>query len=258
MHRDKAYYLIQNVDTALEILFYVEKEPRTLEDLREYTKLKEDRLERILEIFVSREWLTYNEESGRYMLGVRCFELGRSYFQHLDIRNLARPLLKKVVSAVDENSYLTTRIGYEVIYMEKCEVEKEVGILSRFGRVLPMYASASGKIFLAYFDERELEDYFRKVKWIRYTDRTKKPSEVVKELERIREEGYSVNIGEYEEDVVSIAAPVFDYAGKVNYTVSVVAPAFRVPEDVLRNEFRKAVVSTANELSSRLGWVQSQ
>jgi len=35
MHRDKTYYLIQNVDTALQILFYVEKEPRTLEDLKQ-------------------------------------------------------------------------------------------------------------------------------------------------------------------------------------------------------------------------------
>ncbi len=258
MHRDKSFYLIQNVDLALEILFYIEKEPRTLEDLKSFTKLKDERLERILEIFVNREWLTYNEESGRYMLGVRCFELGRSYFEHLDVRNLARPLLKKLVGMVDENSYLTTRIGYEVIYMEKCEVEKDVGILSRFGRVLPMYASASGKIFLAYFDERELEDYFRKVKWIRYTDRTKEPSEVVRELDRIRREGYSVNIGEYEEDVVSVAAPVFDYAGKVNYTVSIVAPAFRVPEVVLESDFKEAVKTVADELSQRLGRVQSQ
>ncbi len=258
MHRDKSFYLIQNVDLALEILFYIEKEPRTLDDLKSFTKLKDERLERILEIFVNREWLTYNEESGRYMLGVRCFELGRSYFEHLDVRNLARPLLKKLVGMVDENSYLTTRIGYEVIYMEKCEVEKDVGILSRFGRVLPMYASASGKIFLAYFDERELEDYFRKVKWIRYTDRTKEPSEVVRELDRIRREGYSVNIGEYEEDVVSVAAPVFDYAGKVNYTVSIVAPAFRVPEVVLESDFKEAVKTVADELSQRLGRVQSQ
>ncbi len=255
MHRDKSFYLIQSVDLALRLLFFVEKEPRTLEDLKKFTGLKNDRLERILETFVDREWLTYNEESGRYMLGVRCFELGRSYFQHLDVRNLARPLLKRLVDLVGENSYLTTRIGYEVIYMEKCEVEKEVGILSRFGRVLPMYASASGKIFLAHFDERELDDYFKKVKWIRYTDKTKTPHEVRKELDLIRREGYSVNIGEYEEDVVSVAAPVYDYAGKVSYTVSVVAPAFRVPEETLRDKIRKATIKVAEELSKRLGKV---
>ena len=139
--------------------------------------------------------------------------------------------------------------------MEKYEVEKEVGILSRFGRVLPMYASASGKIFLAYFDDRELEDYFRKVKWIRYTSMTKTPEEVRHELPSIREEGYSVNMGEYEEDVVSIAAPVFDYAGKVSYTISIVAPAFRVPNNLLLGSFRDAVVETAGELSRRMGRV---
>jgi len=93
------------------------------------------------------------------MLGVKCFELGRAYFQHLDVRALARPILRDMVDKLKENAYLTTRIGYEVLYIEKHEVEKEVGILSRFGRVLPMYASASGKIFLAHFDERELKAY---------------------------------------------------------------------------------------------------
>lgn len=258
MHRDKSFYLIQNVDQALRIMFLIEKEPRSLKSLQEITGLKADRIERILEIFVDREWLSYHEESGRYMLGVKCFELGRAYFQHLDVRNLAKPVLKDMVEKLQENAYLTTRIGYEVLYIEKHEVEKEVGILSRFGRVLPMYASASGKIYLAYFDDREVEDYFRKAKWIKYTEKTKSPEEIKRELEDIRRKGYSLNLGEYEEDVVSIAAPVFDYAGKVSYTVSVVAPAYRVPEEMLVSKFKDITVESARELSKKLGRIQSQ
>ncbi len=253
MHRDKSFYLIQNVDYALRILFLVEQEPQSVESLQKKMGLKQERIERILETFVDREWLSYQEESGKYMLGVKCFELGRAYFQHLDVRNLAKPILKEVVDRLKENTYLTTRIGYEVLYIEKHEVEKEVGILSRFGRVLPMYASASGKIYLAYFDERELEDYFKKVKWIRYTERTRGPEEIRKELKDIKEKGFSVNIGEYEEDVVSVAAPVFDYAGKVSYTVSVVAPAYRVPKELLLGRFREVIISAAHELSKKLG-----
>ncbi|WP_457600578.1 IclR family transcriptional regulator [Hydrogenivirga sp.] len=253
MHRDKSFYIIQNVDHALRILFLIEKEPRTLENLQKETGLRAERIEKILATFVDKEWLSYHEESGSYMLGVKCFELGRAYFQHLDVRNLAKPILRDVVDKLKENAYLTTRIGYEVLYIEKHEVEKEVGILSRFGRVLPMYASASGKIFLAYFDERELEDYFSKVKWVRHTAKTKHPEEIRDELQIIRERGFSVNLGEYEEDVVSIAAPVFDYAGKVSYTVSVVAPAYRVPEELLLSRFREVTVSAAQELSKRLG-----
>ncbi|NPA41151.1 MAG: IclR family transcriptional regulator [Aquificae bacterium] len=253
MHRDKSFYLIQNVDYALRILFLIEKEPHSIESLQKETGLKAERIERILETFVDREWLSYQEESGKYMLGVKCFELGRAYFQHLDVRNLAKPILKDVVEKLKENAYLTTRIGYEVLYIEKHEVEKEVGILSRFGRVLPMYASASGKIFLANFDEREVEDYFRKVKWIKYTEKTKTPEEIRDEIKRIKKEGFSVNMGEYEEDVVSVAAPVFDYAGKVNYTVSVVAPAYRVPEELLLGKFKEVTVCAAQELSKRLG-----
>ncbi len=253
MHRDKSFYLIQSVDYALRILFLIEKEPRSIESLQKETGLKAERIEKILETFIDREWLSYQEESGRYMLGVKCFELGRAYFQHLDVRTLAKPILKEVSEKLQENAYLTTRIGYEVLYIEKHEVEKEVGILSRFGRVLPMYASASGKIYLAYFDEREVEDYFRKAKWIRYTEMTKTPQEIREELSKIKEEGFSVNMGEYEEDVVSVAAPVFDYAGKVNYTVSVVAPAYRVPKELLLGKFKEVTLEASRELSKRLG-----
>ncbi len=253
MHRDKTFYLIQNVDFALKILFLIEEEPRSVEELRKITGLKKDKIERILETFVNREWITYSEESGKYMLGVKCFELGIAYFHHLDVRELAKPLLREVSKELNENAYLTTKIGYEVLYIEKCEVEREVRILSRFGRVLPMYASASGKIYLAYFDEKELEDYFKKVRWIKYTERTKSKEEIIEELKTIRREGYSVNIGEYEDDVVSIASPVFDYAGKVNYTISVVAPSFRVPEILLKTKFKDVVIEASRKLSKKLG-----
>lgn len=254
MHRDRSLYIIQNVDTAIRLLFLIEKEPMNVEEIHKRTGIKRGKVEKILETFVEREWLTYQEESGRYMLGVRCFELGRAYFQHLDVRSLARPILKKVSEKTRENAYLTTRIAYEVLYIEKHEVEKDVGILSRFGRVLPMYASASGKIYLAYFDDEELEDYFGKVKWIKYTSRTKTPDQVREELPSIRERGFSLNVGEYEEDVVSVAAPVFDYAGKVSYTISVVAPAYRVSAGTLLTKFAEITSKAARELSKKLGY----
>lgn len=253
MHRDRSFYLIQNVDTALRMIFHLEREPLSLEELSELLNMKKERLEKMLEILIDREWISYHEESGKYMLGVKCFELERAYFEHLDIRQMARPILKSVSSRLRENVYLTTRIGYEVLYIEKCEVEKDVGILSRFGRVLPMYASASGKVYLAHFDQGELEDYFKKVRWVRFTEKTKTPEQVKEELKLIRKRGYSLNLGEYEEDVVSIACPVFDYAQKVNYTLTVVAPAYRVPQEILTTNFRDVLMEASEELSRRLG-----
>lgn len=255
MHRDKSLYLIQNVDLSLQMLLLIAKKPRTIEDILSHIDIKRDRAEKILQTLLDREWLSLDEESGNIRLGVKCFELGRAYFQHLDIGEVARPILKKVAQELQENAYLTTRIGYEVLYIEKHEVEKEVGILSRFGRVLPLYASASGKIFLAHFDEREVEDYFKKVKWVKHTSKTKTPQEVKEELPIIRERGYSVNMGEYEEDVVSIASPVYDYAGRVSYTVSVVAPAYRVSESALMNRFKEVTISASEDLSKKIGKV---
>jgi len=255
-HAHKDIYIIQNVHLALDILFLLEKKPRTFEKIQEELRINRQKLQKLLEFLKENEWVSYDEEYKTYRLGIKNFELGVSYFNHLDIKKAARPVLAKISEEVGENAYLTTRVAYEVLYIEKSEVDREVRILSRFGRVLPLYASASGKIYLSHFDERELEDYFKSVKWIQHTKNTKSPEELKKELVKVKEENYAVNLQEYEEEVVSSAVPVYDYAGKVNYTITVVAPSYRMTERDLFGKVKDVLKEGARELSEKLGRIK--
>ena len=253
VHREKSLYLIQNLDIALKILFMVEESPRTLKELAQSLNLREDRVRRIVRTLVNREWLSLDQESGKIIPGVKNFELGRAYFEHLDVRSLAKPLLKSVSDSIGENTYLVSRVGYEVLYIEKNEVDRAVGVASRFGKALPLYVSAAGKVFLSYMSKEEVEEFIKTTRWFKYTDRTKKPDELRGDLKGIRDSGYAVSLGEYEEDVGSVAAPVFDYGGKVNYAVSVVFPLFRVSSSLLETKFKEVLLKASEELSKKLG-----
>jgi len=255
-HAHKDIYVIQNVHIALDILFLLEKKPYTLEKLQEELRISKPKLQKILNFLYEKEWVSFDEENKLYRLGIKNFELGMAYLNTLDIKKVSRPILDEIAKKVKENVYLTTRVAYEVLYIEKSEVDRSVKILSRFGRVLPLYASASGKIYLAYFDERELEDYLRTVKWIKHTKNTKSPEELKKELPKIRQEEYATNIEEYEEEVVSSAVPVHDYAGKVNYTITVVAPSYRMKKEDLLTWVKEILREGAWKLSEKLGKVR--
>ncbi len=258
MQREKSLYLIQNLDIALRILFMVEESPRTMEELMESSGVREDRVKRIIRTLINREWLSVDKESGRILPGVKNFELGRAYFEHLDVRSLAKPILKAISEETGESSYLVSRMGYEVLYIEKNEVERAVGVASRFGKALPLYVSAAGKVFLSYMSDEEIEEFTRTIRWFRYTERTKEVSRLGEEIEVIRGQGYAISLGEYEDDVGSIAAPVFDYGGKVKYVISIVFPIYRVSEALLRGKFTNVLLSASQELSRKLGRLQSQ
>ncbi|WP_461832532.1 IclR family transcriptional regulator [Aquifex sp.] len=250
-HKD--IYVIQNVHIALDILFLLGKKPYTFERLQEELRVSKQKLTKILNFLKENEWVSYDEENKLYRLGIKNFELGMAYLNHLDIKKAAKPILNYIADKVKENVYLTTRVAYEVLYIERSEVDREVRILSRYGRVLPLYASASGKIYLSHFDKREIEDYFRSVKWIKHTPNTKTPEELKKELMKIKEEGYATNLEEYEEEVVSSAVPVYDYAGNVKYTITVVAPSYRMKEEDLLTWVKDILKEGAKKLSEKLG-----
>jgi DNA-binding IclR family transcriptional regulator len=241
------------LDIALRILFMVEESHRSIKEIAQELGIGEDRTRRIVKTLIMREWLSVDEESDKIIPGVKNFELGRAYFQHLDVRSLARPILRVLSEETGENSYLVSRIGYEVLYIEKNELEREVGVASRFGKALPMYVSAAGKVFLAGMSEDEVREFLDRTRWFKYTESTKSGEALLEEIDRVRREGYALSLEEYEKEVGSIAAPVIDYGGKLKYVISLVFPIHRVSEELAREKFSRLLINSAGELSRKLG-----
>jgi DNA-binding IclR family transcriptional regulator len=70
----------------------------------------------------------------------------------------------------------------------------------------------------------------------------------------VQENGYSVDSGEYVEDVRSIAVPINDYTRRVVGTLAVSGPAYRLSTERMQKEVAPLVVKAGRELSSRLGF----
>jgi len=76
----------------------------------------------------------------------------------------------------------------------------------------------------------------------------------MQQLRAVQESGYSIDSGEYLEDVRSIAVPIKDYTRRVVGTLAVSGPAYRLPAERMQKEVAPLVVKAGNDLSSRLGF----
>ena len=66
--------------------------------------------------------------------------------------------------------------------------------------------------------------------------------------------GYSVDSGEYLDEVSSVAVPIRDYTRSVVGSLAVSGPAYRIPDDRIMSEIAPLILEAGRELSHRLGY----
>jgi len=258
MHRkrEKSDYVVQNIDLAFDILFYIaRKQSVKIKDLEEKFSVSTNTLEKILETLVMRGYLDFNKRKKIFTLGIKNFELGNSYISHSEIRRQARPYLQKLAEEFQENVYLATRSGFEIVYIDIYEVPRNVVVKSRVGRLLPMYASASGKVHLAFMEKEDLEEFFKEVKLEKFTENTITDKNLLlKELEEVRKKGYAIDNEEWEKEVRCLSVPVRDYSGDVVAALTLSAPSFRLSFDLIHGKMKDKFKKASEELSEKLGY----
>jgi DNA-binding IclR family transcriptional regulator len=117
----------------------------------------------------------------------------------------------------------------------------------------PVHASASGKAILAYLPEGEFDAVLLRLRLTRLTPNTitKKP-QLREELRSVREHGYALDRCEHIDGAMCVAAPVFDRRGHAVASLTVTAPAGRMPHEKLP-ALGRMVRRHAGEISARLG-----
>jgi len=165
----------------------------------------------------------------RYRLGVEIIRLGALALQSFDIVEAMQPAMEKLAQQTGETVNLAVPDGADVLNVAEIA---STYILSAsggwIGRRTKPHAAANGKVLLAYGAvpmPRALE---------RYTDRTvASPDALAQEMAQIQRDGYATAVAELEEELVAVAAPVFNPAGACVAALSVSGPAYRMPHDKL-------------------------
>jgi IclR family acetate operon transcriptional repressor len=88
--------------------------------------------------------------NGRYRLGIRLVQLGNAVVDRLDLREVARPELERLVDAVGETVTLSVGGEYEAITVDFARSPSSVQGVAQVGRPSVAHATATGKVMLAF------------------------------------------------------------------------------------------------------------
>ncbi|MBV8771508.1 MAG: IclR family transcriptional regulator [Deltaproteobacteria bacterium] len=257
IRRDKTNYVIQSVAHSLDVLeqFVGEADELGVTELSKRLKLHKNNVFRLLATLEARGYIEQNRASENYRLGIKCLHLGRRYIEHMGLVRQARPILADIARKARESALVAIARRDGVVALEAVEPdERVVRITPPIGQTLPLHCTAMGKAHLAFDPEEQLQAALPE-ELERFTPRTIiERSALLEQLRCIARDGYSIEHGEYFEDVAAVAVPVRDYTRSVVGSLALVGPCYRIPAERIRHELVPLIVEAGRELSYRLGY----
>jgi IclR family pca regulon transcriptional regulator len=197
--------------------------------------------------------------SRKYRLGLRVTNLGMSALNSTGLREHAHPYLEELRQRTSYTTSLAVLDGSEIVYVDRARsfrrAQGKIDLDLHPGSRLPAYATAMGKILLAYLPEADQRELLGSIKLAKRGPNTITSKKALRdELDEVREEGFAVNDQELAPDLFAIAAPVRNEAREVVAAINVAAPSSVISLEEMVAALSPHLLSTADRISARLGY----
>lgn len=211
--------------------FTTERTTQTASEIARRADLPSSSAHRIIGELIGQGLLERDDE-GRVRLGMRLWELALRGSSALRLRQAALPHMEHVQTLVREHTQLAVLEHDEALFLERLSHPDAGANITRVAGRLPVHASSSGLVLLAFADpalrERVLAGPLRAVSRETVTDAVALRALLI----AIRRRGFVVAPGSIEQVSTGVAVPVRD-RGEVVAALSAVLPREAPTEPVV-------------------------
>ncbi|MFO0889470.1 MAG: IclR family transcriptional regulator [Isosphaeraceae bacterium] len=241
-----------SVEKAFRILEILSaRSPLGVTEIADELGLKKSSVSRLLKALAELGYAESTAQRGKYCVGPNILVLARSYLEDDRLVREAQPILRELAATLRASAHVAVLAGGNLVIVAKEPSPEHIQVITRVGGRTPLHASALGKILLASLPEKKRRSILGET-LARYTDRTITDHRRLKaDLDRVREQGFAIELEEEHAGVGCIGAPVRDTADRWVAAVSVAGPLHGTPFKV-DAAHRRVVVEKAAELSRRV------
>lgn len=249
--RDSNPNFVEAVARGLDLIraFAPGRPDMTLAELANAAGLPRPTASRIL---YTLEKLGYVRQTpGGYTLTVRVLELGMTYVQEVDMWDVARPHLERLVARTGESSSIAELDGSDIVYVARVAVPKLIALVVRIGTKFPAVPTSLGKVLLAGLDDERVAAVFREPSRSGIEPRWRPElPELLDVLAEVRAQGWALTDEQLASGIRSVAAPLRDGSGAVRAAMNVTVHAAETSTEVLLEEHLPRLLATASAVSA--------
>ncbi|WP_424980050.1 IclR family transcriptional regulator [Leisingera sp. S232] len=175
--------------------------------------------------------------SGHYVPGERFRDLILNSLQYEPSVTERRSILRDLSEQLNETVSLSIPHGTKLIYFDRLESHWPFQVNLKVGAPLPLHCCASGKVYLSTMKPKAALGIFDRIQEKKSARNTiTSTSAFEEELERVRQAGYAIDRGEWFDDMVGAAVPIYGNSGSLIACLSTHALTTRKSIAVLEQE----------------------
>jgi len=257
--KNKDRYLINSIIRASNILRCFSKEGShfKISELARQLHLDRSTTYRILLSLEKCGFLEKDEKTGEYSLGMAAFEIGNTYLRQMDFVLISKPVMVDLAAKIQETVHLAVLSGTEIVYVDKVDSPRTLGVMSKIGQRGSLHSTALGKVLMAFLPEAESSRIMKQIKLTPFTSNTiSSRAKLTDEVKKVRRQGYAFDFRESEEGVECIAAPIRNHMGDTVAALSISGPQRKIGT-AQEKEFVSQVVEAGKLISSKMGYRNS-
>jgi PcaR/PcaU/PobR family beta-ketoadipate pathway transcriptional regulator len=254
---ENARYLVPGLMRGLALLeaFSTDQQVLSLADLSKAVGLPRSSVFRLVYTLTELGFLIRDDAAKTYRLGSRVLSLGFTYLASQELVEVARPRLEALSDRTHCSAHLGVMEGTEIVYLARFAVDSAMTSGIRVGARLPAHATSIGRAILSQLPREEVRSIFAEATLDAFTDQTATTIDALfQQATKDAARGFALSHSAFESGIASVAAPIFGPEGKVVAAINVTTPESAIEGGELEGRIADAVLATANEISSWLGY----
>lgn len=217
---------IQSIQRAIDIMncFNEDTHELSLKEISERVGLSKSTVHGIVSTLLKNSYLEQSEKNSNYSLGPAFIEKSFIVNEDVLLKNVGHKYLIELSEEFSVTINLFLFKSEHLKLVDRVQAESMYYTISTSVTKIPLNASASGKLALAYSKDVNIDKIFSKNLLHKYTNSTIIDREtLIDEIYKIRKDGYSLEKSEVELGIYCISVPIFKVNNEFIGTMSIMA-----------------------------------
>jgi IclR family acetate operon transcriptional repressor len=222
------------IERVLDILETVASSSRPLSatEINEVLNLPKATAHRLCSELEAHGYLLKRINGKSYQPGNRLYEVAVGVLANARFSASRHAILTALSEKVGETCNIAYPDGLYMAYSDRVETKAPLRLQFSIGMRVPLYCTASGKLYLSTLPKARRKAVISKLKLEPHAKNTiTDPELLIAELEMIDQRQVSIDNQELYDDVIAIAVPIKDRQGRFYSSLAIQAPVSRISVD---------------------------
>lgn len=239
------------IERVLDILDAVASstKPLSATEINNELNLPKASAHRLCAELEARGYLLKQINGKSYVPGNRLRDVAVGVLANARFSATRQAILTRLAEAVGETCNIAYPDGLYMAYSDRVETKAPLRLQFPIGMRVPLYCTASGKLYLSTLPRARRKAIVGKLKMVKHAKNTiTDPDELLAQIEEINQTEVSIDNQELYDGVIAIAVAITDKQGRFYSSLAIQAPTTRISiED--RDKYIPLLQAAAKELS---------